>query len=154
MTPQELQALRDYLAKPDAISYTHNGDTRTLAEWIAVRDDAAVAGCLSSIDVGLALGKTVVRDLVPATEVKAAIAASAEFATMPESVMSKLQWFISADPFPMGEPAMASGVDRILEPFAGARSSFNALRVRVGSIAESLIGRSVSTNEISDALNV
>ena len=152
MTDAEKTILAAYLAKPDAVTYTHNDATYTLARWVELRDDAAVARILNDPAVGAALGKTMQRTQVPATEVKAEIASSIEFATMPQSVMQKLEWFISSDPFPMAETKMREGVAGILEAFSDARSKFLALAVRPSSIAESLIGRTVSMNDISEAL--
>lgn len=153
MTDAEKTILAAYLAKPDAVTYTHNDATYTLARWIELRDDAAVARILNDPEVGVALGKTMERTQVPAAEVKAEIASSAEFASMPSSVMDKLSWFISSDPFPISEPKMRDGVAGILEAFTDARSKFNELRVRPGTIAESIIGRNVSTNDVSEVLN-
>lgn len=153
MTEQERQALRAYLDKPDNAQWEHNGETRSLAEWIAVRDDAAVAGALSSEALGASLGKVVPRVQVPANEVKSAIAKGAEFATMPESTMTKLNFFITTDPFPMADADMVAGVETILGAFEDTKARFGALRQRPGSIAESLIGRPVSVNEVSEALN-
>lgn len=152
MTDQEKQVLRAYLDKPDAVQFEHNGQTLTIAEWVGFRDDAAVARALNDADLGAALGKTIERSQVPAADVKAAIASSADFATMPSSVMDKLHWFISSDPFPMAEPKMRDGVAGILGAFDDARTKFLALAIRPASIAESLIGRPVGVNEVSEAL--
>lgn len=153
MTDAEKTILAAYLAKPDAVTYTHNDATFTLARWVELRDDAAVARILNDPEVGAALGKTMERTQVPAAEVKAEIASSAEFASMPSSVMDKLSWFISSDPFPMSEGKMREGVAGVLEAFTDARSKFLALAVRPASIAESLIGRTVGVNEVSEALS-
>lgn len=152
MTDAEKTILAAYLAKPDAVTYTHNDATYTLARWVELRDDEAVARILNDPAVGATLGKTMERTQVPAAEVKAEIASSTEFASMPSSVMDKLSWFISSDPFPMSEAKMREGVAGVLEAFTDARSKFLALAVRPSSIAESLLGRPVSTNDISEAL--
>lgn len=153
MTEIEKATLKAYLAKPDAVTYEHNGATYTLAQWIEFRDDAAVAKILSDPEVGAALGKTMQRAQVPAAEVKAEIASSAEFPSMPSSVMEKLSWFISSDPFPMAEQKMRDGVAGILQAFDDARSKFLSLASRPASIAESLIGRNVFVDDVSEALN-
>lgn len=152
MTEQEKAILAAYFAKPDSFQWTHNGATKTLEEWVTIRDDAAIAGAMSSTELGATLGKTMERASVPATDVKAAIASSAEFATMPESVMAKLSWFISSDPFPMSDAKMRDGVAGVLEAFTDARSKFLGLAVRPSSIAEALIGRVLSVGEVSEVL--
>ena len=144
MNENEKAAILAYLKRPDNIEYTHNDATHTLAYWVELRDDAAVAKILNDQSVGAALGKTMQRDQIPAPELKAEIASSTEFASMPSSVMDKLSWFISSDPFPMAEPKMRNGVASVLEAFTDAKSKFLALSTRPSSIAESLIGRSIT----------
>jgi hypothetical protein len=154
MTPEQRSALRDYiLNNPDSVSFAWGGDTKTLDEWAALRNDEGIARTLSDVEVGAALGKTAPRAMVPANELKAAIASGDEFATMPSSSMDKLSWFISSDPFPMSDPTMKSGVERILEPFADTTAKFAALATKPASIAEALLGVAVSTNDVSEALN-
>lgn len=152
MTPEQLATLKAYLAKPDDVAYTFNGETYQLAKWVELRGDGAVAACLSDVAVGAALGKTRTRDQVPANELKAAIAQSDEFPTMPSSVMDKLAWFISTDPFPMGNASMRNGVLAVLEPFVGAVAKFDALTTTSASIAQALIGQDVTSTDISAAL--
>lgn len=153
MTGLQIAALMAYFMKPDNVEFEHNGETRSLAQWIALRADEAVARCMSDETVGAALGKTVVRDSVPANEVKAAIASSTDFPGMPSTTMEKLGWFIDTNPFPMTDDKMTGGVEAILDAFDDAKAKFNALRVRPGTIAESLIGRNLSTNDVSEVLN-
>jgi len=154
MTPEQKAALRAYITtNPDAVSFAWGGVTKTLTEWAALRNDEGIARTLSDLDFGASLGKTAPRSQVPANELKAAIASGAEFATMPSSSMDKLSWFISSDPFPMNDPTMKAGVERILEPFADTTAKFAALATKPASIAESLLGVNVSTNDVSEALN-
>ena len=154
MTPEQKLALRNYInTNPDGISFSWGGDTKALDEWAALRNDEGIARTLSDADVGAALGKSAPRAQVPANELKAAIASGSEFATMPSSSMDKLSWFISSDPFPMSDPTMKSGVERILEPFADTTAKFAALATKPASIAEALLGSNVSTNDVSEALN-
>lgn len=154
MTNEQKTALRAYITNnPDSISFSWGGVTKRLDEWAALRNDEGIAQTLSDASVGAALGKTASREAVPANELKAALASASEFATMPSSSMEKLGWFISSDPFPIGDPTMKAGVERVLEPFSGMTTKFRGLATRPASIAESLIGQAVSTNDVSEALS-
>lgn len=152
MTPNEIAVLRAYLERPDPIVFEHNGERYTLDQWIEKRGDEAIARLLSDPEVGKALGRTIERDVVSADELKAEIASSAEFATMPASVMEKLSWCIGSGAFRMDNEKLRTGVENLLQPFAEASTKFAALRTRPASIAETLVGRTLSTNEISEVL--
>jgi len=153
MNPTEIAILKAYLAKPDAVVFEHNGDRYTLEQWVEKRGDEAIARLLSDTDVGKALGRTIERDVVSADELKAEIASSAEFATMPAVTMEKLSWLIGAGAFPMSNEKLRTGVESLLEPFAEAKARFAGLRQRPASLAEALIGRPISTNEVSEVLS-
>lgn len=140
MTPFQT-ALRAYFVASAALAtYSVDGNTRTLASWRDLGNATLLHQVANDVEFGAALGLTVGQSLVPSSDVRAAIAAAADYAQLSAAALAQLEFPISAEPFDMGNAGLVTAVENVLTSHLGAESdalaAFQALTLRGASIAQ------------------
>jgi hypothetical protein len=156
LTPEQTADFVTFVTS-NTTNYTHTDPgqaplTKTISEWVSGGFDAVVSALLNNQAFGASLDKTVGRASISSSDIKAALATGAEFATMPKS---DLQFLIDGNPtFPLNHAGMVAAVDTVLEPYPGVAAAFNALKQKSASIAESITRTEGFAVSVDDAAQI
>lgn len=151
-------ALKNYL-NTDADALVISGGSLAAAVTSQLYDEIAAA--FSSIEVGSDNGKSLAKASVQSAAVRAAVVNSDDYSAIVATagVLQALEYahgsgvvqLVSSD----SVPEIGTGINAVLQDsFPAANTAFNALKIRVCTIAESVLGEgfSVSAQDVSDAV--
>ena len=125
-----------------------NEGSKTLAQWLAIGASDIIEPALNTPGYG-GLGLQAAAGNVDSAAVRSAIMSGSDFLNIADNVMGKLNWAITADPFPFDNLQLVTNVQALLEAYPSSLAKFNALTVRPASINEAVFGGQVTMEDLN-----